>query len=277
VHIYGSCHAYTSFNPCILQEKYGITSYVFANPGEIIPTTYLRMMERFKTDVPEVALVDIWGLNAYETYSTHDRIFDLYFPVNIELIPFSLEKLEVIWDYESLDFVLDNFPIAKYKDRIMNMELTDADFQYSFSAISQYSDSYIYEMNLRKENAGYAAYTSITDLTQYNERQAKISDDEELAYETDIVKYIDKIIALCEKSGVELIFYRAPYISTENELRKANWLASYCGGKGITYLDLETRVEFDTTRDYMDYYHLNANGATKSTQYLAEYILAAMQ
>lgn len=92
VQVYGSCHAYTSFNPTHFAEYYNISSYVFANPGEIIPTTYLRMQERFKVDVPEVVLVDIWGLNAYETYSTYDRMFYLYMPPNVELLPLSREK-----------------------------------------------------------------------------------------------------------------------------------------------------------------------------------------
>lgn len=68
VQVYGSCHAYTSFDAKYFEDEYGVSSYVFAKPGEIVPATYLRMLEQFKTNVPKVAVLDIWGLNAYETY-----------------------------------------------------------------------------------------------------------------------------------------------------------------------------------------------------------------
>lgn len=60
----------------MLEKEYGVSCYNMANPGEIIPTTYLRMAQRFKTDVPKVALVEIWGVNPYETYDTTERILD---------------------------------------------------------------------------------------------------------------------------------------------------------------------------------------------------------
>jgi len=281
VQVFGSCHAYTSFNPKRLEETHSISSYVFANPGEIIPTTYLRMMERFKVDTPKVALVDIWGLNPYETYSTQDKIFTFYMPVNIELIPFSLEKLEVIRDYESLDFLTENFAIAKYKDRITSMELTQVDFDYSFDSIFPQSADYVQnEMTLRKNHNGFAAYNAknyTKNLTDYDEKQAVVSDGDVLTYEEDIIKYVDKIIALCEKYDVELIFYRAPYISTENELRKSNWLYDYCEAKGIPYFDLEKEIDFDHSRDFMDYYHLNVVGAERATDFLAKEILSVIQ
>ena len=48
VKVFGSCHAYTSFNPVYLKESTGVDSFVYANAGEIIPTTYARMVEQFK-------------------------------------------------------------------------------------------------------------------------------------------------------------------------------------------------------------------------------------
>ncbi len=281
VQAFGSCHTYTSFNPTRFKETTGTTSYVFANPGEIIPTTYLRMLERFKVDVPDVALVDIWGLNAYETYSTQDDIFNFYMPVNVETIPFSFEKLEVIRDYNSLDIVTENLAIAKYKDRILNLELNEVDFKYSFPKIVEISEGYVKnEMTLRKNNNGFAAYNTkdyTKNLVDYNEKQAKVSEAEKLAYEKDIVKYINKIIDLCEKYDVELVFYRAPYISTENELKKSNWFKDYCKEKDVAYYDLEEEIEFDTKTDFMDYHHLNVAGAEKATDYLAEKISSYLE
>ena len=280
VQTYGSCHAYTSFDSSHIEEKYGLSSYVFANPGEIIPTTYLRMRERFKVDAPKVAVVDIWGMNPYETYSTQEKIFDFYMPVNIELIPFSLEKMEVIRDFGSLDMITDNFAIAKYKDRILGMELTKADFEYSFESIAAQGEEYVQnEMTLRKNNNGFAAYNPqdyIADLKDFTTKQPQVDDTELLPYEQDIMKYVKKIISLCKKYDVKLVFYRAPYLSTANELKKSNWFEGFCEENDIPYFDLEKEVSFDYSKDFFDYYHLNEAGAIKATDYLAQQILPLM-
>lgn len=287
VQVYGSCHSYTSFQAAYYEENYGYTAYDMGNPGELIPVTYLRMMEHFKVDTPEVAVVEIWGVNAYETYHTAYENFEYYMPTNVEQLPLSLDKIEVIQQYDSLDLLLENFAIAKYKDRIMNMELYDADFEYSLEAIEP--RAYVYtrvKMHARIENNGFCempfycikpGYDPYLDIPDYHEKQAKVRDDEMLELEADMIKYVDKIIKLCEDYGVELIFYRSPYVSTANELRKANWLDAYLESKGVLYLDLEKEISFDIYTEFLDYHHLNEAGAIKATDFLAGYIEEAMK
>lgn len=283
VQVFGACHSYTSFQAAYFEEIYGHTAYAMGNPGELIPATYLRMLERFREDTPEVALVEIWGINAYETYSSVERVFEYYMPVNVERLPLSFEKIEVIQDFYSLDLLQDNFAIAKYKDRIMNEELSQVDFEYTLEGITDSTSLYTWvEMHRRLENKGFCEmpfyvenddYDPYLDVTDYHQCQSVVGDNEKLELEADMLKYVDKIIELCEEYDVELIFYRAPYISTENELRKANWLAEYCEQNDVLFLNLEKEIAFDCTYDLMDYYHLNETGAKKATDFLADYIL----
>ena len=168
----------------------------------------------------------------------------------------------------------------------MSMELIQADFQYSLAGIEPYASSYtLTKMPMRIENNGFCempfycyddAYTPYMDVSDYYELQAVVSGDEKLELEADMLKYVDKIIELCDEYGVELIFYRAPYVSTENELKKANWLEEYLESKGILYLDLEKEMTFDISTDFLDYYHLRETGAVKATDFLSSYILEAM-
>ncbi|MBQ6947297.1 MAG: hypothetical protein IJN42_04540 [Clostridia bacterium] len=285
--VFGSCHSYTSFHAPYFEEKTNLSAYDLGNPGEVIPATYLRMKEQFKKDAPQVALLDIWGLNAYETYTSSEEIFESYLPVNVELIPYSLAKAEVIRDFSSLDQVLDNFAIAKYKDRLMNQELFSLDFEYSFDSFFKNTSAYSREeMKMRMENNGFCVmpmwqsdpknYTPYMDVSDYETKQATVSKGETLAYEADIVKYLEKIIVLCEEYDVELILYRAPYISKENELKKSNWLKNYCKDRDLLYIDLEEEISFDVQTDFLDYHHLNESGAKKATEYLTPYILEAI-
>lgn len=96
-----------------------------------------------------------------------------------------------------------------------------------------------------------------------------------LQIEPDIVKYILKIIELCEAYDVELIFYRSPYISSVNELRKLNHFAQICEENNVLFIDLEQEIDYDYSVDFVDYQHLSELGANKSTQYLIPYILEA--
>lgn len=290
VQVFGACHSYTSFDAGYFEDTFGLTAYDLGMPGQIIPTTYLHMVERFKKDVPQVALVEIWGINAYETYSSPERIFEYYMPVDVEVLPFSPEKQEVIRNFYSLDPLLENFPIAKYKDRIMDMELREADFDYSFDQIAGSTSAYTREeMTMRIANNGFCEmpmwlepeqisqyYSPYRDVSDHHERQPDVPDDDTLALEADLLKYVEKIIDLCDGYGVELIFYRAPYISTENELKKANWFSNYCEGKGVAYFDLEKEIAFDLSSDFLDYHHLNKYGAKKATDYLAHQIFSML-
>ena len=278
VQIYGSCHAYTSFNPMYLIENYDISTYNMANPSEIIPITYLRMKEQFETNKPKVALVEVWGINVYETYISTDSILGDYLKNNLERLPLSLDKLEVISDFETVDILEENFPIIRYKDRVLNLSLTEVDFNYSFELLNQTYNiqeevPWLYnEMVNRFSHNGYKLLGS-ENHSDYPEKQPSINADEIVNIEEVILKYLDKIIKLCDEKNVELIFYRAPYISTENELKKVNHLKAYLSEKRIPFIDLEKAIKYDYDCDFNDYEHLSESGAEKSTEFLCSYIL----
>lgn len=275
VQVFGSCHSYTSFNPNTLWEQTGLDSFVFGNPGEIMPATYLRMREQFKDYAPKVALVEIWGINPYETYDSTASILESYFPPNIERIPFSLEKLKVIRDFETLDLVEMNFTISKYKDRILENALQDFDFDYSFDAAKACAwEDVRDEMTSRLENNGLKVNPS-NPLDQYEALQNHVDEDDVLEIEPDIAKYITKIIELCEAYDVELIFYRSPYVAKVNELRKRNHFRQICDAQDVLFIDLEQEIDYDYSTDFFDYEHLSEAGAAKSTEFLIPYILEA--
>lgn len=275
VQVFGSCHSYTSFNPNTLREQTGLDSFVFGNPGEIMPATYLRMREQFKDYAPKVALVEIWGINPYETYDSTASILESYFPPNIERIPFSLEKLKVIRDFETLDLVEMNFTISKYKDRILENALQNFDFDYSFDDAKAYAwEDVRDEMTSRLENNGLKVNPS-NPLDQYEALQNHVDEDDVLEIEPDIAKYITKIIELCEAYDVELIFYRSPYVAKVNELRKRNHFRQICDAQDVLFIDLEQEIDYDYSTDFYDYEHLSETGATKSTEFLIPYILEA--
>ena len=272
IQIYGSCHSYTSFNPMYLKENYNLDSYVYGNPGEIIPVTYLRMLNNFKKDLPDIVFLEIWGINPYETYDTTENILENYLPPNLEILPLTKEKYEVIKDY-NLNFLEMNLPLYKYKDRIMNNFVYENDFNYTLEGTKIYSTDYIYsEMVSRLDNNGFKVYPS-QDVSMFPKEQSVIEEDDYLEIEPDIVKYLKKIIELCKENNVELIFYRSPYISTKNELKKLKHFKEIVKEYKIEFVDLEEMIKYNYKKDFYDKYHLSEEGANKSTKYLAEKFL----
>ena len=272
VQVFGSCHSYTSFNPIKFEEDTGISAYVYGNPGEIIPTTYVRMYEQFKKNLPKVALVEIWGINPYETYDTQSRIFGNYLERNLEILPLSLKKNEVIKDF-SLDMIEMNSVIYSYKNRLLDGTLKNLDFDYDFAKVKEYTSDYVFsEMSKRLIYNGYKKNPS-RSITDYPKRQAYVGKDDIVQIEWDIVKYINKIIRLCKEKSVELIFYRSPYISQKNELKKLNHLNIICEENNILFINLEDEISYNYTNDFLDYEHLSEIGANKSTEFLEHFIL----
>lgn len=271
--VFGSCHSYTSFNPIYLEEKYNMSAYVLGNAGEIIPTTYVRMKEQFKNYTPKYAIVEVWGINPYDTYDNTEKILTDYLENNLERLPLSVEKLKVINDF-NLDFIEMNLAVPKYKDRILNQDLKNIDFNYSFEEALEHLGYYEteQEMSNRLSNNGFSP-TSSNNVTEFFIDRPFIESTDYLEIEPIIVKYLIEIIELCEEYNVPLIFYRSPYLCNENELKKLNHLKNICNTYNIPFIDLEQEIVYDYTKDFNDEYHLSTIGANKSTEYLANYIL----
>lgn len=271
VQAFGSCHTYTSFNPEVL-ENAGISAFVYANPGEIIPTTYVRMVEQFKRHTPKVAVLDIWGINPYETYDSTEKILEYYMPANVQLLPYSKEKIELLADFPHLNPLEMLFPLSQYKDRLLDGSLIELDFDYKAHAKEYIGD----QMIDRLQNSGFD-HQGFVDVSNYPEEQNYVSDDDILEIEPVIVKYLEKIITLCEENDVTLILYRAPYISTDNELRKLNHLRQICQQHDVLFIDLEKEMELSYITDFYDMQHLSSFGAAKATRFLLPYIQATME
>ncbi len=89
-------------------------------------------------------------------------------------------------------------------------------------------------MTNRFEINGYLLY-DYNIVEQYYNLQSNVDEDEMLEIELQLMKYIDKIIDLCEENDVALIFYRVPYVSKETELSKANYLREYLNDRNTLY------------------------------------------
>ena len=95
---------------------------------------------------------------------------------------------------------------------------------------------------------------------------------------TYTLEYIEKIVRLCEKEGIRLVFVTAPsfdrYLEAVGPYGEAHeYIQNMADGFGVPYLDFNLcRDEYLALGEdsYLDVDHLNGKGAGQLTQLLAE-------
>lgn len=251
VMFFGSSNAYCSFNPLVLWEQTGVKSYVFATQQQPSWATYHYMVDAIKRQDLDLAVVDVLMFARVEDY--YDDGVNYTFCDNM---PLSENKLELI---KASAPEGERFNLAcrfmKYHSRWN--ELTREDFEYRRSKMSDYSKGYCVLTSADAEAQHYdvSEVTDCTDLTEKN------------------LLYLNKIIDLCEKQGVELMLVKTPSNATGEEKKYYNAVEASAKARGVEFVDYNLcydEIGLDLTQDFYDKTHLNIFGAEKFTKYFAE-------
>ena len=217
----GSSQMFTSVVPAVLWEEYGITSYDFGANEQPMYLSYYYVKEALKYQNPKAIVLEVSYCNTPEY--THEGVLH----INLDDLRMSPVKLEAIFDIvpkgERLPYI---FELAKYHDTWTNLEETS--FKY-FTA--------------EKHNP-YKGYTpsldGFPDGGTFNEEIPKIEERAKLA---DLsVEYMEKIIALCEEAGVDLLFLKTPNDHIQNQA-EYNAVADLAAAYGVPYLDLNREMK----------------------------------
>ncbi|MDO4556096.1 MAG: hypothetical protein Q4B70_13250, partial [Lachnospiraceae bacterium] len=252
---FGSSFIYYSISPLPIWDNYGITSYSFGNPGQRIWTSYYYMEEAFKYQSPKVVFYEV-GTSYVEEQAKEE-----WNRQNIDYLPFSLTKWNAIKAIRkgtketTASYLL---PGLRYHDRWS--ELTENDFD-------------------RNLDTGYYGKGS---LMRFGAKPAKSADiknwmtdtGENLTFPKENESYLDKMKALCEKNGAELVLLRLPNVYWTQNLH--NMIQEVADEKELTFIDYnmipdEYGLDWKTdTTDKGD--HMNVVGNEKVSNYLGQYM-----
>lgn len=92
------------------------------------------------------------------------------------------------------------------------------------------------------------------------------------------LEYLEKVIALCQQKGVELILCAIPMADYEKyafQRGRMRYFMEYGEKYGAKVLDFQTMTEeigIDFATDFMNASHLNVNGSYKLTEYIGKYL-----
>lgn len=253
---FGSSHAYCSIDPKIFYRETGLNSYIFTTQQQPLWISYHYMIEALKTQKPKLMAVEIH-------MAIHDEDGYLDEATNhtaIDPIPFSKNKLEMIKasvpEGERRYYI---FNIMKYHERWE--ELGEADYVRSYRRdkdpekghvrLSEISDSVVWE-----------------DVSEIKEIKIGIEKN---------IYYINRIIDLAEKEGIDLLLFKSPSNATVEEKMYYNGVYSVAEERGVDYIDFNSAAHYenmglDIRVDFYDQRHLNENGVAKFVPYLANII-----
>ena len=217
----GSSQMFTTVVPAVLWEEYGITSYDFGANEQPMYVSYYYIKEALKYQNPKAIVLEVSYCNTPDY--THEGVLH----INLDDLRMSSVKLEAIFDIipagERAPYI---FELAKYHDTWTTLD--EASLKY---------------LTAEKHNP-YKGYTpsldGFPDGGTFNEEIPKVTEKAKLA---DLsVTYMEKIIALCEAEGVDLLFLKTPNDHIQNQA-EYNAVADIADAHGVPYLDLNREMK----------------------------------
>lgn len=253
----GDCEVYENFSPITLWEEYGIPSYIRGSAQQMIWQSYYLLEETLAYEVPDVVVFNVLSMKYDTPQSTGSQSQrEAYNRMTLDTMRFSSSKWNAIrasmtederqWEAQ-FSYL---FPLLRYHDRWH--QLTREDFTYWFSRDTVSHNGYLMQ-------AGVKPYTS-----PYAERPLA-----DYRFGENSWHYLDRMVALCEKYGIQLVLIKAPSMYPVWWDQWDAQIADYAAEKGLLYINLLDHVSeigIDWNTDTYDAgLHLNVRGAEKAS------------
>lgn len=244
----GDCELYENISPAVLWEEYGINSYIRGSAQQLIWQSYYLMEETLKYEKPKVFVFNVLSMKYNEPQK------EAYNRMTLDGMRWSSSKVAAIRasmlpEEHFIEYV---FPLLRFHSRFS--ELEQDDFTYLFQRDTVTHNGYYMRVDV-KPAADVPAGKPLGDY-QFGEN----------AY-----YYLDKMVELCEKNGVELVLVKAPSLYPYWYEEWDQQIAAYAAEHGLKYYNFLAETEeigLDFSTDTYDAgLHLNLSGAEKLSTY----------
>lgn len=276
----GNSHLYTGINPKNLSAALGVYAFILAAPGTQVADHYFALEEALQRTNPKLVVVETYGIRETAPRAFKDALLSDQFKSfdarkNVKLKLVSTPHL----------FQFKNYPYA-WSTTLRNHRMLLTDFErfklnreINQPQAGTYDDDELYLG--RFVRFGMGIQDSI--IARYDSEGAPVQGKNYKINQTG-VGYLRKIIDLCQREGVELMFLTVPmyerhiadYGAWKSSLGRV--LGDY--GTNERWLDLQVlpgyaefnRASFENT--YAPNQHLTYKGSLLATYRLADFINA---
>lgn len=264
----GSSHAYSTFDPAVISEMTGMSSYILASNSQNTVQAYYNLKEALKYQHPKAVILEASSLdnnNNWRYGDTPDR--DWKKDANIDGMRFGLTKLEAVreqywrenWGYALL-------PIVRYHNNWEDIRTIGSNVAFYAGGIWEYSSF-------------HPSVSSMSEETAIQYAQAAYDPSEWLISESNAIHF-GKMAQLCREEGIPFYVVMAPmydaYIRSVNYDSCTEQIAALAESEGVYYLDCNLHYEeigleaVDFEDAFNSFHHLNSAGARKVTRFVME-------
>lgn len=240
---FGSSYSYCTFNPSIIDDE-EIHSYNLASPMQTIPMTYYVMRDALKYQNSDIVVVE-----------TSYFIHDIPYP-ELGVLASTVDKMRLSRD--KIELIINNSPWKQWLELLIPISRLHSEPKQ----IRDFADQ-----KEKDATRGYAAFEGVVPIERPSD---EIIYDETIAnIPAKNLKYLNKMIDLANKKGIQLLFVKAPMpIEDKRILNQVELIAEENDIPYIDYTELYEEIGLDFTTDILDGNHLNVNGGTKVSTHL---------
>lgn len=241
----GSSHAYSSFNPYLIEEKTDLNGYCFCTQQQPMWITYYYLEEALKYQSPKYVVLEVhMAVVGNEDYSEESVNRDA-----LDKMKLSINKINAIKTSVKNDRTSYYFNIIKYHSRYKDLNKTD--FLTAFSGYTVDNKGYI-SLPENEFTFEYSSYNdnSLEKITNKNE------------------EYLEKIIKLAKNNNITLLLVKAPAQYESEGLKKLNYINELANKNDIEFYNYIKNIDvinLDYNKDFYDAGHLNKLGSEKFT------------
>jgi len=253
--IIGDCEVYENISPITLWEEFGIPSFIRGNAKQLMWHSFAMLEDALRYETPKVVLLSVLAM----MYGAPTRDIEPYNRMALDGLRWSRAKADAVrasmLPEESFSsYVL---PLLRFHGRWS--ELGRTDWQHYFA----------------KRQVGIAGFVMRSDVKPAGwippPKLLPNYDFGDMAWE-----YLDKIAALCEARGIQLVLFKAPSLTPHWYGEWDAQIAQYALEHNLAYLnalDKADEIGLDYALDTYDAgLHLNRQGAEKMAVYLGEFL-----
>lgn len=247
----GTSHTYMDYNPCVLWEELGVTSYNLAGSFATMWNNYYALKEALRYQTPKLVILDAY-------YVTYDNEFT-----------------------ETATAVKNTFGLRSSKNKAdakqaaFSSETLDS-YKYDFFNYHTRYASLTWEDYLPYKGNPYMYGNSLgffPNVTAYGFSDFFASDDgERIPLYEKSEEYYRKIIELCKENDIEIMVCVAPYFTYYyHHNSMLNTAKDIAGEYNVPFYNFNVQpdIDIDLGNDFCDPAHLNLNGSKKYTRYIA--------
>ncbi|GGH37832.1 hypothetical protein IA57_05280 [Mangrovimonas yunxiaonensis] len=264
VAIFGTSHAYATYDPRVLEAETGLKTFNFGSPLQNISTSEFLMRKVIESNDLKLIIIDVFSESIKEI--TPNNEFKKRFQYKVlDNFGFSKEKLMTIRKIGEMN-PLNSIPLYKNHS---NWERIFESKEYKINQDIDYYSGFHTAFVLDKKT---------WDKHENNLKKVKFRNNTKEQLTLGEKKSISRILNFSQESNIPVLFVCAPFfkeIRGKQSISYQENIKNYLDSIGADYVDfnpLWKKIKLNKY-DFVDPDHLNSRGALKVSLYLSDYIL----